>query len=185
VMKAAWPKLEHGFCHLIWWSCLLFTLTSHLYRSNPYFLVPLLCCICLLTSVLSLLRTDWPGLPFPPTPFDTGNKRHCCVGCRHSLSIDPYVIRCSFSDVGFPFSNGSLAYPCYSAYHTDCILVGPPFYSQRKDGSGLTFPRIKTWPNFICEACTLRSMLDRELTDPLDWKLLCFERMRVLDMTHY
>jgi hypothetical protein len=28
-------------------------------------------------------------------------------------------------------------------------------------------------------------MLDRELTGPNDWKLMCFERMRVLDMVHY
>jgi hypothetical protein len=28
-------------------------------------------------------------------------------------------------------------------------------------------------------------MMDRELTGPLDWKLLCFERMRILDMAHY
>jgi hypothetical protein len=28
-------------------------------------------------------------------------------------------------------------------------------------------------------------MVDRELTGPLDWKLMCFERMRILDMAHY
>ena len=28
-------------------------------------------------------------------------------------------------------------------------------------------------------------MVDRELTGPSDWKLLCFERMRILDMVHY
>ena len=41
------------------------------------------------------------------------------------------------------------------------------------------------WPNFICEACTVRSVLQRKLTGPHDWKLLCFERMRLLDMAHY
>lgn len=122
---------------------------------------------------------------YPPTPFGTSNKRHCCVGCRQSLSTDLYVIRCSFSDDGFPFSDGSPAHPCYSAYHTQCFSVGPPFYSRRKDGSGLVFPKVRTWPNFICEACTVRAMVDRELTGPSDWKLLCFERMRILDMVHY
>jgi hypothetical protein len=54
------------------------------------------------------------------------------------------------------------------------------------DASGLSLPRILTWPNFISEACTVQAMLDRELTTgPNDWKLLCFERMRVLDMVHY
>jgi hypothetical protein len=28
-------------------------------------------------------------------------------------------------------------------------------------------------------------MVDRELTGPSDWKLMCFERMRILDMAHY
>ena len=27
--------------------------------------------------------------------------------------------------------------------------------------------------------------MDRELTGPKDWKLMCFERMRILDMVHY
>ena len=39
--------------------------------------------------------------------------------------------------------------------------------------------------SFICEACTVRSMMDRELTGPKDWKLMCFERIRILDMVHY
>ena len=83
------------------------------------------------------------------------------------------------------FADGSSAYPCNSAYHTGCFSVGPPFVSRRKNGSGLTFPKVRTWPNFICEACTVRAMVDRELTGPSDWKLMCFERMRILDMTHY
>jgi hypothetical protein len=44
---------------------------------------------------------------------------------------------------------------------------------------------LSRWPHLICKACTVRSMLDRELTGPLDWKLMCFERMHILDMTHY
>jgi hypothetical protein len=28
-------------------------------------------------------------------------------------------------------------------------------------------------------------MVVRELTGPSDWKLMCFERMRILDMVHY
>jgi hypothetical protein len=107
------------------------------------------------------------------------------AAAKAGLSVDPYVIRCLFLDVSFPVSNGVTAYPCYSAYHTGCFGVGPPFYSRRKDGSGLAFPRIKTWPNFICEVCTVRAMLDRELIGITDWKLMCFERMCVLAMSHY
>ena len=57
-----------------------------------------------------------------PTGFGTGNKRHCCVGCRQSLSANPYIIGCLFPDNGFPFSGGSPAYPCHLAYHTVLLL---------------------------------------------------------------
>jgi hypothetical protein len=63
--------------------------------------------------------------------------------------------------------------------------VGPPFSSRRKNDEGLCFPKLRTWPNFICEACTVRAVIDRELTGLNDWKLMCFERMRLLDMVHY
>jgi hypothetical protein len=36
----------------------------------------------------------------------------------------------------------------------------------------------------VCEACTVRSVLQRELTDPSDVRLLALERMRILDMAH-
>jgi hypothetical protein len=117
--------------------------------------------------------------------FGTGNKRHCLwVGCHQSLPTDPFPVGCAFSDCGFLFSDDSWAYPCCLAYHTVCFWAGPPFYTWRKDGSGLIFLRIKTWPTFICEACTVRSMLDRELTGFTHWKLMCFERMLVLDIAH-
>jgi hypothetical protein len=60
-----------------------------------------------------------------------------------------------------------------------------PFTSRRQHEAGLAFPAVRCWPNFVCEACTVRSVADRELTDVLDWKLLCYERMRVIDMAHY
>jgi hypothetical protein len=46
------------------------------------------------------------------------------------------------------------------------------------------FPDILVWPSFVCEACTVRSVLDRELVGADDWRLMCFERMRLLDMAH-
>jgi hypothetical protein len=128
--------LSGGDCHAISLSCQLFILTSLPYGILLFFRSRLLFCICLLTSVLFLPRKGWPTLPCPPKHFGTGNKRHCCVGCRQGLSVDPYyVIPSSFSDCGFPFSDGSLAYPCHSAYHTGCFLVGPPFVSRRKNVS--------------------------------------------------
>jgi hypothetical protein len=59
-----------------------------------------------------------------------------------------------------------------------------PFTSRRRDSEDLVFPKISMWPTFVCEACTVRGVSDRELTGPEDRKLLCFERMRLLDMAH-
>jgi hypothetical protein len=75
--------------------------------------------------------------------------------------------------------------PCKSTYHQQCFRVGAPFTSRRNNSAGLTFPNVKYWGSFICEACTVRAVVDRELHDESDWKLLCYERMRVLDMVHH
>ena len=90
------------------------------------------------------------------------------------------IRKCSFADSGFPFSDGRLARPCKSVYHPLCIRAGLPFSSRRKNSGGLTFPDVVVWPTFVCEACTVRAVLDRELTGADDWKLMCFERMRLL-----
>ena len=50
--------------------------------------------------------------------------------------------------------------------------------------AGLCLPPVRHLPKFICECCTVRAVLDRELTGVEDWKLLCYERMRILDIAH-
>ena len=47
---------------------------------------------------------------------------------------------------------------------------------------GLSFPPISDWANFICEACTVRQILQREVRRPKDDLLLMLERMRIIDM---
>jgi hypothetical protein len=107
-----------------------------------------------------------------------------CAGCHRDLSPRDTPLVCSFATRGFPFLDGTPAAPCRTEYHPHCLRVGQPFYTRRVQSGGLSFPHVRTWPNFICEACTVRAILDRELTDPADWRLLCLERMRVLDMSH-
>lgn len=63
--------------------------------------------------------------------------------------------------------------------------MGFPFVSRRKNAAGLCFPRVTEWASFICEVCTVRAVLGRELHSALDVHLLCLERMRILDMAHY
>ena len=106
------------------------------------------------------------------------------MGCHLGYSPKKAILRCNFAESGFAFSNGQVARPCKSSYHPTCLRAGVPFTSRRRNSGGLVFPKISTWPVFVCEACTVRAVVDRELTGADDWKLLCFERMRLLDMAH-
>lgn len=62
--------------------------------------------------------------------------------------------------------------------------MGLPFTSRRRGGEGLQFPKVMHWPAFICECCTVRQVLSRELGAPGDLWLLKLERMRILDVAH-
>ena len=70
-------------------------------------------------------------------------------------------------------------------YHCSCFRVGPPFTTRRQKDGGLSFPSsVSVWPTFICEACTVRTVLGRELSLATDVRLVCLERMRLLDLFH-
>jgi hypothetical protein len=71
-------------------------------------------------------------------------------------------------------------------YHPQCFRAGPPFGTRLVNHEGLGFPpTISWWPHLICEACTVRAVLGRELTGSLrDQSLLMLERVRMLDMLH-
>lgn len=90
---------------------------------------------------------------------------------------------CRFAAQGFPFSvPNSLATPCFTRYHLPCVTVGLPFKTRLKDDAGLSMPPLTDYPGFICELCTTRSVLDRELSrGPSDLALLMLERMRLID----
>ena len=65
-----------------------------------------------------------------------------------------------------------------------CFRAGAPFGTRLVNHGGLVFPpTIKWWPHLICEACTVRAVVGRELTGSReDQGLLMLERVRVLDM---
>lgn len=52
-------------------------------------------------------------------------------------------------------------------------------------GTSLIFPSVHTWPTFICECCTVRAVLDRELHSARDTFLMLLERMRLLDIARH
>ncbi len=123
----------------------------------------------------------------PPMGNGIGNKPNCCVGCHEPLTGGSDEISCHFSTRGFPLRNG-WAKPCHSGYHAKCFKLGPPFRSRLSDGKGLSLTRnmAEIIPIFVCECCTVRRVLQREITMyGKDQSLLALERMRILDMTHH
>ena len=108
------------------------------------------------------------------------------MGCREALSGNKAAIRCRFAKSGFPFADGAMALPCNSAYHCACFRVGFPFLTRLRDGKGLTLPPLPDFQGFICEACTVRAAMNRELSPRVeDGALLMLERMRLIDMVFY
>ncbi|CAJ1946038.1 unnamed protein product [Cylindrotheca closterium] len=120
----------------------------------------------------------WTRLPLPP-PLGMPPKPHLCAGCQRGFSRKETETRlqCTFSAKGFGRFRA-----CGSTYHRDCFRAGEPFKTRRLRDEGLTFPRHATWPNFVCEACTVRQYLQRELVRADDLLLLMLERVRMLDI---
>lgn len=111
-------------------------------------------------------------------------KLKCCAGCNQRLSPSPTNLVCHFAIKGFNLASGIPAVPCGVAYHAACLRVGDPFTCRRRDQRGLHFPKIKHWPIFICECCTVRGVVQRELGERNDGLLLRLERMRILDFAN-
>lgn len=112
-------------------------------------------------------------------------RRYECAGCLDPIHPDTPHVVCSFHSRGFPLARKDIgAYPCGSAYHCACVRAGSPFTSRRKHQAGLILPALSVWPEFICELCTVRSVLGRELGHPGDRWLLQLERVRLLDLAH-
>ena len=107
------------------------------------------------------------------------------MGCNNPLGQSNSILECAFAAKGFSLPTGRTRYkPCGSRYHAGCVKVGYPFFTRRTNQGGLSFPKVSVWPNFICEACTVRAVLKRELHNRNDTYLMCLERMRMLDMAH-
>jgi hypothetical protein len=109
------------------------------------------------------------------------HKPMICDGCKGGFdSRHPKHFVCSFAKNGFLLSNGRKARRCGVHYHAQCIRVGAPFESRTEEG--LQFPHYLPLPHFVCESCTVRSHLGRELERTgKDVVLLMLERMRMID----
>ena len=107
-----------------------------------------------------------------------------CAGCSQPVWSGPTDLVCQFALRGFTQAAGQQLMPCHVAYHSRCLRAGAPFTCRRRDRSGLTWPKIRFWPIFICECCTVRAVVGRELGATGDLDLLRYERMRLLDLAN-
>eukprot|EP00956_Cyclotella_meneghiniana_P001836 scaffold2011_cov26-Cyclotella_meneghiniana.AAC.6 len=126
----------------------------------------------------------WTSLPRFAVRGGIVNKPSTCAGCHQSLSLSKHILTCHFSRRSFNLPSGTPVQPCGVSYHTCCFPVGPPFSSRLKDGRGLFFPGVRHWGTFICELCTVRAVVNRELHCVGDFDLLRVERMRIIDMAN-
>jgi hypothetical protein len=89
---------------------------------------------------------------------------------------------CHFCDRGFQV-DGFTARPCATRYHVGCIRMGAPFTTRLTKEEGLFCPKdFANQQQFICEACTVCSVIKEELGwDPHHEVLLMLERARLVD----
>ena len=109
---------------------------------------------------------NWTLLP-SLSPFGSKMKLPTCTGCLHPIDSNSAVHKCLFHSTGFKVNSTSFT-PCRVLYHPKCITIGSPFTTRHfgKGTKGLQYPPCATILPFICELCTTRTQLGREL-DPL------------------
>ena len=130
--------------------------------------------------------TKWTRLP-TLCPYGSKPKLPVCSGCQTPIDKGSRMHKCLFHSQGFNLK-GKTFQPCNVMYHAKCIKVGPPFRTRHygKGTNGLQYPPCATNLPFICELCTTRTHLGRELDPHMvsDTTLLCLERMRMIDAAH-
>jgi hypothetical protein len=129
-------------------------------------------------------QIGWTRLPVPPLHSSIANMRHLCAGMPLSW-FEPQFC-CHFCDTSFTL-DGRPFHPCFTRYHPVCLCIGLPFQSRLQGSKGLRCPpRTEVWRQFVCEACTVRAVLFRELSrNAEDIVLLMLERVRIVDTTNH
>jgi hypothetical protein len=97
------------------------------------------------------------------------------------------VLVCHFATKSFELQAGKWAVPCQTRYHAQCFRLSAPFTTRLSKNGGLGFTKglASVIPLFVCECCTVRKVLQRELQrTTTDAGLLAMERMRTIDMVH-
>jgi hypothetical protein len=133
-------------------------------------------------------------MPYPPHQNGTGNRPTRCAGCEVGFVKGDVILRCHFAHKPFMLKGAAggvpgprMCVPCQTRYHVNCFRLTKPFLSRLADEGGLRMPPsiASILPVFICECCTVRAFLGKELTwHPRERALMMLERMRILDMVH-
>jgi hypothetical protein len=128
---------------------------------------------------------EWTHLSRCECHSGFGTKLNICVGCEGYIPPGSVSHFCLFRKIGYEL-DGTLLTPFENQYHPECIKVGKPFKTRLVRATlGLQYPPAMTHFPFICEACTVRAVLGRDLTRTSgDIQLLMLERMRLIDMAH-
>jgi hypothetical protein len=128
---------------------------------------------------------EWTQLPRCDLHSGFGTKLNICVGCEGYITPGDHSHFCLFREFGYELVGTSLS-PCGNQYHPECIKVGKTFKTRLTRATlGLQYPPAMTRFPFICEACTVRAVLGRELTWTSGYmQLLMLERMHLIDMAH-
>jgi hypothetical protein len=107
------------------------------------------------------------------------------VGCEGYITPGDHYHFYLFREIGYEL-DGTFLTPCENKYHPECIQVGKTFKTRLARATlGLQYPPAITRFPFICEACTVRAVLRRELTwTSGSMQLLMLEQMRLIDMVH-
>jgi hypothetical protein len=118
---------------------------------------------------------EWTHLPRCERHCGFATTLNICVGCEGYITDGDYSHFCLFRKIGYELDG---------TYHPECIKVEKPFKTRLVRATlGLQYrPEMTRFP-FICEACTVRSLLKWELTWMSgDMQLLMLEWMRIIDM---
>jgi hypothetical protein len=107
-----------------------------------------------------------------------------CVGCQCEVNLSTSFHQCHFAITGFMIDHRFFP-PCQVRYHMGCIRAGVPFVSRHLGDFGLSFPRWKYLPIFVCELCTVRAHTFRRSNTPAQLtSVMMLERMRIIDTVH-
>jgi hypothetical protein len=128
---------------------------------------------------------EWTHLPKYERHSEFGTNLNNCVGCERYNTPEENSHSCLFREIGYEL-DGTFFSPCENKYQSECIDVVKHFKTRLvRDTLGLQYPAAMTRFPLICEACTVRAVLGRELTWTFgDMQLLMLERMRLVDMAH-